>query len=80
MRIAPAGNAARARPTPVVAASVAPAETAIALLLDMPFMFSPRNDVAGPFGMVSTTPHLQEATSPEGDGANGMRQEKSPRA
>ena len=65
---------------PVVAASVAPAATAIARLLDMPFMLSPRKDVAGSFGMVPTTPHRQEATSPEGEGANGMRQEKSPQA
>jgi len=78
MRIAPAGTAARARPTPAVAASVAPTETAIALLLDMPFMLSPRKDVAGSFGMVPTTPHGQEATSQEGRGANGRRKDRSP--
>ena len=80
MRIAPAGTAARARPTPVVAASVAPAETAIALLRDIPCIFSPSDNTRRRRRDGRHTLHLRKATSPEGDGANGMRQEKSPRA
>jgi hypothetical protein len=38
-----------------------------------------RKDVAGSFGMIPTTPHPQKATSPEGDGANVLRQERSPK-
>ena len=63
---------------PLSVRGVAPAETAIALLLDMPFMLSPRKDIAGSFGMVPTTPHRQEATSQEGRGANGNRRRMPP--